>query len=113
LIYLYVAAAIAFVSLGAYAKLEHSGKVAAQAQTEACNTARVAMGEQIKQQNSAVEALQAAGVAKAATAAKALAKAEVRAKVWDDQAKRLQAALTARKPDGPKDCKAAWQEIRK
>jgi hypothetical protein len=43
----------------------------------------------------------------------ALRKAEGRAKVWEDNASRLRAALTMRKPDGPTDCKAAWQEIRK
>ncbi len=67
----------------------------------------------VKEQNAAVEALHAAGVAKAAAAAQALAKAEVNAKVWIDQATRLQAVLTARKPTDPQDCKEAWVEIRK
>ena len=70
------------------------------------------LGAQIAEQNRAVEALQAAGVAKAKEAAKALAKAEGRARVWDDQAKRLTALLTAPKPQGA-GCREAWAEIRK
>ena len=113
MIYVYAAVAIAFLALGAYAKIEHSGKLEAQAQTEACNTARVAMGEQIKQQNAAVDSLKATADAKQATAAQALAKAEGRAKVWTDNATRLQAVLTNRKPTDAKDCRSAWADIRK
>jgi nitric oxide reductase large subunit len=50
---------------------------------------------------------------KQAQSAQALRKAEGRAKVWDDQAKRLTAILAARKPTDPQDCKAAWVELRK
>lgn len=93
------------LSLG-YAKLEHSSKVEAQAKEEACNT-------KIDAQNVAIAALAADAAKKQAAGAQALKAAEGKAKVWTDNAVRLQAALTARKPDGPKDCKAAWQEIRK
>ena len=50
---------------------------------------------------------------KQAASVQALRKAEGRAKVWEDNSARLRKALTSRKPDGPQDCKAAWQEIRK
>ena len=70
------------------------------------------MGAQIGEQNRAVEALAAEGARKAQEASKAIAKAEVKAKVWTDNALRLQAVLTARKPTDATDCKAAWQEIR-
>ena len=65
----------------------------------------------IAEQNRAVEALQAEGVAKQQEAAQALRKAEERAKVWDGQAKRLTALLTAPKPEGA-GCKDAWAAIR-
>ena len=84
-----------------------------QADAAAVKAQVTVLGAQIGEQNRAVEALQAAGVAKAKESAQALAKAEGRAKVWDEQAKRLQAALTGRKPTDATDCKAAWQEIRK
>ena len=69
------------------------------------------LGAQLAEQNRAVEALQAAGVAKQAEAAQALRKAETRAQVWDTQAKRLTALLTSPKPAGA-DCKTAWEAIR-
>ena len=71
------------------------------------------LGGEIEAQNAAVKKLASDGAAKAQEGAKALAKAEARAKTWDAQATRLAAALTARKPDGPQDCKAAWAELRK
>ncbi len=75
------------------------------------------MGAQIGEQNRAVEALEAAGRQKAKEAAQALAKAEGRARVWDEQAKRLAGLLAApRAPDAPPqptDCAAAWRELRK
>lgn len=113
MIYAYIVAGIIFIALAGYAKIEHSGKVEAQTQTEACNTARVAMGEQIKQQNAAVDSLKATADAKQATASQALAKAEGRAKVWEDNSARLRAVLASRKPTDPQDCKSAWTEIRK
>lgn len=84
-----------------------------QPKLTACEGQVATMGGQIKEQNAAVDALRSAGIRKEQEAAQALAKAEVKGKVWQDNAARLQAVLTARKPDGPKDCKAAWQEIRK
>ena len=67
----------------------------------------------LKAQNAALDALKAAGEAKAKAAAKALAGASKKAETWEKQAARLTAVLTGRKPDGPQDCKAAWAEIRK
>ena len=113
MIYALIGMAIAMAVAIGYAKIEHSGKLEAQAQTEACNTARVAMGEQIKQQNAAVDALSADAAKKQAEASQALAKAEGKAKVWTDNALRLQGVLTARKPGDAQDCKTAWTEIRK
>ena len=49
---------------------------------------------------------------KQAQSVQALRKAEGRAKVWEDNSKRLRDALTSRKPDGPQDCKSAWSAIR-
>ena len=113
MIYLYAAIAIAFAAVSGYAAIQHSGKLQAQAETKACQTQVAAMGEQIKQQNAAVDNLKSVADAKAAAASQALAKAEGKGKVWQDNAVRLQAVLTSRKPDGPKDCKAAWEELRK
>ena len=84
-----------------------------QAESAAAKAQVTVMGAQIKDQNAAVEALRSAGIRKQAEAAQALAKAEGRAKIWTENATRLQAVLTARKPDGPKDCAAAWEAIRK
>ena len=83
-----------------------------QADSAAVKAQVTVMGAQIGEQNRAVESLRSEGAKKQAESAQALAKAEGRAKVWDAQAGRLQAALTNRKPDGPKDCAAAWKEIR-
>ena len=92
--------------LGGWAKIERSERHAAEASLTACQA-------DIKRQNEAVEALRAESAKKAATVAAALVKAEKKAKVWDDQAKRLTAVLASRKPTDPQDCKAAWQELRK
>lgn len=100
-----IAGVICIASLG-YAKIEHSSKVAAEAETKAC-------ASQLTAQNSAIEAWRAEGAKKAQDAAKALAKATGKAKVWEDNALRLQTVLANRKPTDPQDCKAAWQEIRK
>jgi hypothetical protein len=69
------------------------------------------LGERIKEQNRAVEALAAESARKQATSAQALRKAEERAKVWDGQARRLTALLTAPKPEGA-GCQEAWTAIR-
>ena len=112
MIYVYIIVGLAFAAMSGYAAIQHSGKLAAEAKVEACETKVNAMGEQIKQQNAAVDSLKATADAKAATAAQALAKAEGRAKVWTDNATRLQAVLTARKPTDAQDCKSAWGDIR-
>ncbi len=70
---------------------------------------------EIKRQNDAVAALKAESDRKQAAASKALAKATVSAKVWEDNAARLRAVLTApRKPGepAPTTCEAAWAKIR-
>lgn len=71
------------------------------------------LGSELDEQNRAVEALEEEGARKAKEASQALAKATAKGRVWQDNATRLQAVLTARKPDGPKDCRTAWEEIRK
>lgn len=68
---------------------------------------------QSEEQSRAVEALATEGARKAQEASKALAKAEGRARVWDEQAKRLQDVLTRRKPTDDNSCGAAWAELRK
>ena len=83
------------------------GEVAAAQQTIGT------LGGDLKAQNAAVESLRAEGIRKQATAAVALRKAEDRARVWDADAARLRAALTARKPTDSKECKDAWAELRK
>jgi len=104
---------IALAILGAALGLQTYRLHSCQAELAGARAQVMVMGAQIKEQNRAVEALQAAGAKKQAESAAALLKAEGRARVWDEQAKRLTAILTTRKPDGPKDCAAAWAEIRK
>lgn len=98
--------ALVIALLGAGVKIEHSGKVAAQAQVAERDA-------KIEQQNQAVEQLKTDSDRKAAEGAKALAKAEGVAKVWTDNALRLQNVLINRKPTDAKDCKSAWETIRK
>ena len=50
---------------------------------------------------------------KQAQSVQALRKAEGRAKVWEDNSKRLRDALTSRKPTDDQSCKGAWEAIRK
>ena len=78
-----------------------------QPKLEACEGA-------VKAQNDALAALKAAADAKAKAASQALAKAEAKARVWDDQAKRLRAILTQPRASGPAPttCDAAWKAIR-
>ena len=80
-----------------------------QPKLEACEGA-------VKAQNDALEALRKAGAEKQARAAQALAGATQKAKVWEDNATRLRAVLTAPRKAGeavPTSCDAAWAEIRK
>ncbi|MEY4429586.1 MAG: hypothetical protein RLZZ182_2275 [Pseudomonadota bacterium] len=104
--YALIGMGIALILALGVAKIEHSGKLEAQAQVEAREAT-------IRQQNAAVEALAAESARKQAAGAAALRQAEGKAKVWTDQALRLQAALTSRKPTDATDCKSAWQELRK
>ena len=70
----------------------------------------------IEAQNAALEALRKAQAEKAARAAQALATASQKARVWEDNAARLRAVLTAPRKAGeavPTSCDAAWAEIRK
>ena len=70
----------------------------------------------VQRQNDALEALRKAGAEKQARAAQALAGATQKARVWEDNAARLRAVLTAPRKAGeaaPTSCDAAWAEIRK
>lgn len=82
----------------------------------ATHKAQVAiLGTSLAEQNRAVEALKAESALRAARSAMALRKAEDKARVWDDQARRLTAVLTAPRPAGeaaPTDCRSAWSVIR-
>ena len=80
-----------------------------QPKMEACEGA-------VKAQNEALAALKAQADAKAARAAQALAGATQKAMVWEDNAARLRAVLTAPRKAGeavPTTCESAWAEIRK
>lgn len=106
MIYAIVGLLIALAIATGWGKIQHSGKLAAEARLETCNA-------KVAEQNRAVEALAAEGARKTAEGAKAIAKAEGRAKVWTDNAARLQAVLAGRKTTDAQDCKSAWEEIRK
>ncbi len=118
-IIIYACIAIAALgAIGGFVAAERKAgadKVRAELQPKltACEGQVSAMGEQIKQQNAAVDSLKTEADAKQATASQELAKAEGRAKIWEGQSSRLQAILASRKKGDPVDCKAAWQEIRK
>lgn len=108
-----VAAGVVILGLGVALKVQSARLDTCQADKVKLEAQAKILGAQIAEQNRAVEALAAAGAAKTAAGAKALAKAEGKAKVWEDNAFSLRAVLTNRKPTDPQDCKAAWQEIRK
>ena len=82
------------------------GEVAAAQQTIG------ALGADLEAQNAAVKKLAAEGAAKAREGTAKLRAAEARARTWAEDSARWRKALEGRKPDGPQDCKAAWQEIR-
>ena len=70
----------------------------------------------VQRQNDALAALKAEADKKQARAAQALAGATQKARVWEDNAARLRAVLTAPRKAGeavPTSCDAAWAEIRK
>ena len=104
---------IALAILGAAVGVQTYRLNSCQAELAGAQAQVMVMGAQIKEQNRAVEALQAVGAKKQAESAQALRKAEGRAKVWESNAAGLRTVLLNRKPDGPKDCAAAWAEIRK
>ena len=104
---------IALAILGAAVGVQTYRLHSCQAELAGSRAQVMVMSAQIKEQNRAVEALQAAGAKKASESAQALRKAEVKAKVWEANAAGLRTVLLNRKPDGPKDCAAAWAEIRK
>jgi septal ring factor EnvC (AmiA/AmiB activator) len=69
----------------------------------------------IAKQNDALAALQAEQAKKQAAAAQALASATQKARVWQDNAAKLRAVLTAPRKAGeaaPVSCAAAWETIR-
>ena len=107
------AAAIALALALAWGGLQTYRLGACQDEVAAAQQTIGALGEQISAQNQAVEALKAESARRLATSAQALRKAEDRARVWDADAARLRAALTARKPTDSKECKDAWAELRK
>ena len=70
----------------------------------------------VQRQNDAIARLHEEAAKKQAAAAQALAKASQKARVWEDNAARLRAVLTAPRKAGeaaPTSCEAAWKEIRK
>ena len=107
-----VTALTAFV---AYERKAGADKVRAELQPKltACQNYSKGLEGRITEQNAAVDKLAKDGAAKAKAASQAIAKATEGAKVWEDNAARLRAVLTARKPDGDKTCTGAWVEIKK
>jgi len=103
---------IALAILGAALGVQTYRLNSCQAELAGAQAQVVVMGAQIKEQNRAVEALQAAGAKKASESAQALRKAEVKSKTWEDNATRLRSILTNRKPSDDKSCMAAWKTIR-
>ncbi len=103
--------AILLALTGIWGKWQQHSKEVAEANLTACKTLTATLGSQIKEQNQAVETMKAESARRSAESAKALSKAEARAKTWDADAARLRAVLTARKPD-ELSCTAAWKEIR-
>lgn len=108
-----IAAGVVIVGLGVALKVQSARLESCQADRVKLEAQARILGAQIAEQNRAVEALRSAGVAKAEEGAKALARAQGRARVWEDNAVKLQNALKNRKPTDPQDCMAAWREIRK
>lgn len=97
MIYLYIAAAIAFIALGGYAKIQNSGKLEAQAEVSACNT-------KIEAQNLAVQQLKAEGDRRVAAAGKGIAKAAKATAKARSEAERLR--VLASQPGTAGSCPA-------
>lgn len=108
-----LAAGVVILGLGVALKVQSARLESCQADRVKLEAQARILGAQLSEQNRAVEALRAAGIAKAKEAAKALAKAEGRALVWEADSARWRAVLAGRKPTDPTDCKTAWTEIRK
>ena len=103
-----VAALTAFV---AYERKAGADKVRAELAPKLA-----ACAGEIAKQNEALAALAKVQAEKQAKAAQALAGATKKARVWEDNAAKLRAVLTAPRKAGeavPTDCKAAWDEIRR
>lgn len=108
-----IAAGVVILGLGMALTVQSARLDTCQADKVKLEAQAKILGAQIAEQNRAVSALAAAGAAKTAAGVKALAAADKKAKVWEDNALRLQTILTNRKPTDPQDCKTALQEIRK
>ena len=109
MLYGLLAAGVVIMILGAGLKWQTS-------RLEDCKADVGRLEASIAAQTAAVEALRAEADRKAKAAAQALAAASGKARVWEDNAARLRAAMTAVRPAGeaaPTDCGSAWREIRK
>lgn len=106
MVYLYIVVAIAFAGLGAYAKIEHSGKLEAEAQVAERDA-------KITAQNAAIATTKADGDRRVAEAQKGIAKAATASQAARNEAERLRVA--SRTPAKPSACPAgdAVAEIRK
>ena len=112
MIYLYIAAAIAFAGLGLYAKFEHAGKAEAEAKVETLET-------KITAQNSAIAQTKAEGDRRVAEATKGVQRATAATAAARGEAARLRALAglpgSPAKPTPPGSCpeKDAVAELRK
>lgn len=92
MIYAYAAVALVIALLGGYAKIEHSGKIAAEAQVQA-------LGSKIEEQNAAVQQTKADGDKRVAEAQKGVLAASKATLSARQEAARLRAsAAQAVKP---------------
>lgn len=106
MIYLYIAAAIAFAGLGAYAKIEHSRADAAQAQVAERDA-------KIEQQNAAIKATKEEGDRRVAAASQGVVRATKETAAARTEAERLKTLSAAPTPAGACPAGAAMAEIRK
>ena len=106
MIWLYAAAAIAFAAALGYAKIEHSGKLEAQAQVQA-------LGSKIEEQNAAVQQTKADGDRRVAAAQKGVQVATVATAKARSEAQRLRAMQGQPTPAGACPAASAVAEIRK
>ena len=113
IIYAVMFLAVAGVIGAGYHQVKKSGadevRAELQPKLEACEAS-------VKAQNDALDTLKAEATRKQAAAAQALSKATMKAEVWEQDAGRLRAILTAPRKAGeavPTTCESAWAEIRK